>query len=126
MATSTATAHPQAPTPRVRRRLARRRTVRFLLGFVAAVLVVDAIVGEKGLVETMRARREHARLAAALEALRAENARLREEARRLREDPSAIEELARRELGLIRPGELLLIVQDVESSAPGPEPSPAR
>ena len=45
--------------------------------------------------------------------LRTENARLREEARRLREDPAAIEEIARRELGLIKPGEKLFIVRDV-------------
>jgi cell division protein FtsB len=45
---------------------------------------------------------------------RLENARLREEARRLREEPEAIEEIARRELGLIKPGETLFIIKDVE------------
>ena len=39
---------------------------------------------------------------------------LREEARLLREDPATIEEIARRELGLIRPGEKLFILKDVE------------
>ena len=34
---------------------------------------------------------------------------MRNEARRLREDPTAIEELARRELGLIKPGEKVFI-----------------
>ena len=45
---------------------------------------------------------------------KAENARLREEVRRLTEDPAAIEEVARRELGLIRPGEKLFIIKDVK------------
>jgi cell division protein FtsB len=45
--------------------------------------------------------------------VRAENARLREEAQRLQEDASAIEDLARRELGLIKPGEKLFILKDV-------------
>ena len=36
-----------------------------------------------------------------------------EMARRLREDPAAIEEQARRELGLIKPGEVLFIVNDI-------------
>ena len=49
---------------------------------------------------------------------RAENARLRETARRLREDPSAIEEIARRELGLIKPGERVFIVKDVPRAMP--------
>jgi len=35
-------------------------------------------------------------------------------ARRLREDPSGIEDQARRELGLIKPGEVLFIVKDVD------------
>jgi cell division protein FtsB len=45
-----------------------------------------------------------------ISALRVENARLRENARRLREDPSAIEALARRELGLMRRGEILFVI----------------
>ena len=44
---------------------------------------------------------------------RAENAHLADLARRLREDPDAIEEIARRELGLIKPGEKVFIVKDV-------------
>ncbi len=45
--------------------------------------------------------------------LEADNARLREEARRLREDPSAVERIARRELGMARPGEVLVVVKTV-------------
>ena len=40
------------------------------------------------------------------------------QARRLREDPPAIEEIARRELGLIRPGERVFIVKDVPPAKP--------
>ncbi len=60
-----------------------------------------------------QARKEYDDLAASVVRARAENARLREEARRLREDPKAIEEIARRELGLIRPGEKVFIIKDV-------------
>ena len=45
--------------------------------------------------------------------IRGENARLRQEVRRLREDPDAIEEIARRDLHLIRPGEKVFIIRDV-------------
>ena len=89
-----------------------RKTLHLLLIFVTLVLVLDALVGEKGLLETMRARRQHRELTASIDRLRAENAHLREEARRLLEDPSAIESLAREELGLIRPGEMLFIVKE--------------
>lgn len=81
--------------------------------FVVCLLVVEALVGDQGLVATMRARRQYGQLSADLARLQAENARLREEARRLRDDPAAIEEIARRELGLISPGEKLFIIKDV-------------
>lgn len=110
-----------APTPRPpaapqRATLAShgRRLVRPILIFVTLVIVVDAIAGEKGLLALLEARREYAVLERSLERARAENAELRETARRLREDPAAIEEAARRELGLIKPGEVLFIVKDVE------------
>ena len=76
----------------------------------AVVLVGNALVGERGLIAMIRAAEESASLAQAIEVLRAENNGLREDVRRLREEPRAIEELARGQLGLIHPGEKLLIV----------------
>jgi cell division protein FtsB len=90
-----------------------KRLAQLLVVFVALAFVADGLVGERGLIAMMRARQEHDRLAGSIARVRAENARLREEARRLREDPSAIEEVARRELGLIRPGEKVFIIKDV-------------
>ena len=92
-----------------------RRIVRFLLLFVAVAIVVDALVGDRGLIAMRAARRQHDELAATIARQRAENARLREEVRRLKEDPAAIEEIARRDLGLIRPGEKVFIVKDLTS-----------
>jgi cell division protein FtsB len=86
--------------------------------FVALAFVADGLVGERGLLAMLRARQKHDELAATIARVRADNARLREEARRLREDPSAIEEIARRELGLIRPGEKVFIVKDVTPRTP--------
>ena len=77
------------------------------------MLVIDALVGDKGLLAMLRARQTYRSLEQSLADVRTENAGLREEARRLREDSSAIEELARQELGLIKPGEKLFIVKDV-------------
>jgi len=97
-----------------------RRILAGLSFFVVCVLVVDALVGDQGLVATMRARRQYDELTADLTRLRSENASLREEARRLREDPAAIEEIARRELGLMSPGEKLFIIRDIPPPA-GPK-----
>jgi cell division protein FtsB len=90
-----------------------RRLVQVLLLFVASVIVVDGLVGDRGLLAMLRARKENDAMVAAIARQRTENARLREVVRRLKEDPTAIEEIARRELGLIKPGERLFIVKDV-------------
>jgi cell division protein FtsB len=92
----------------------RRRALHLLLVFVTLVLVIDALIGEKGLVESMRARRKYQEVAASLDALRRENAKLREDMRRLNEDPATIEAVAREELGLIRPGEVVFILKDAK------------
>jgi cell division protein FtsB len=115
---------PTSPTPLRRRKpvpaapslLApwRTRLLNYALGFVTIVLVVDALVGDKGLLDTMRARRQYEIVSADLARKRQENARLRDDIRRLTTDPSAIESLAREELGLMRDGEVLFIVRDVK------------
>ena len=94
-----------------------RRSLNSLLLFVTVVLVVDALVGDKGFLETLRARRQARALAQSLQDKRQENARLRDYTARLRSDPRAVEEIARRELGLIRPGEVLFIVKDSKPTA---------
>jgi cell division protein FtsB len=95
-----------------------RRLVYGLLFLVASAIVVDGLVGDRGLLAMLRARHEYDTLAGTIGKQRSENARLREEARRLKEDPAAIEEVARRELGLIKPGERVFIVKDVPPAKP--------
>ena len=95
-----------------------RRLVYGLLFLVGSAIVVDGLVGDRGLLAMLRARHEYDTLAATIGNQRSENARLREEARRLKEDPAAIEEVARRELGLIKPGERVFIVKDVPPAKP--------
>jgi cell division protein FtsB len=99
--------------PTARRPARTRRIIQALLVCVAIVVLVDALVGERGLVALLRARQAHDQLAAAIARQRAENARLRDEARQLRDDPATIEEIARRELGLLQPGEKVFIIKDV-------------
>ena len=104
---------------RPRRR--RGRIVRNLVLIVGCVLIVDALVGDRGFLSLLKARDEYRALDQALARRRSDNARLREDARRLREDPDAIEALARREHGLIRPGEKLFIVKDIDPAIDTPK-----
>ena len=87
--------------------------MQYVLVFIGCVIAIDALVGDKGLLAMIQARQEYRSLEQSLAIARAENERLREDARRLREDPDAIEDIARRELGMIKPGERLFIVKDI-------------
>ena len=87
--------------------------LQYSLVFISALLLVVALVGEKGLLELVRVRQQHRALETALAQARTHNMRLRNEVKRLNNDPSSIEEIARRELGLIKPGEKLFIVKDI-------------
>ena len=91
-----------------------RKPLQMLLVFATVVLLIDALVGERGLVERLKAGRLYLEAQGELEKIRQENARLLEETRRLKEDSSAIESLARKDLGLLRPGEVLFIIKDIK------------
>lgn len=91
-----------------------RRVLRAALWAGAALLLVESLFGERGFTAMIEARRQHQALQSSLDRLRAENVRLRDDARRLREDPEAIEEAARRDLGLISPGEKIFIIKDAK------------
>jgi cell division protein FtsB len=98
--------------PVVRRRAPRRYWSRLLL-FAASVVLVNGLFGERGLMDSVRARRTSALAARQLDLLKRENAALRAKASRLRSDPGTIEALARGELGLSRAGEILVTIKDI-------------
>jgi cell division protein FtsB len=81
------------------------------------VLAVNALIGERGLSETLRARREFNATVAELSRLQYENAALADVIRRLRHDAPTIEGVARAELGLIKPGEVLVVVRPPSSAS---------
>lgn len=96
----------------------RRRLLTYVVVISSAVLMVNALVGETGYLAKLRAHRDTAALKAELDALHAENLRLADLANRLKHDPNAIEEAARRDLNLMKPGEVMVIVHDPSSPAP--------
>jgi cell division protein FtsB len=88
-----------------------RGWVRRAMLFAAVTLFANALFGEQGLADGIRARRQMRATASNLATLRAENAKLLERARQLRVDPRAIEDAAREDLGLVRPGEILVVLK---------------
>ncbi len=73
-----------------------------LLGLAAA-----SVVGNRGLVRLYQMHQTKAALIKEIEQLAAINAALNVEVRALRTDPSRVEAIAREELGLVKPGEIV-------------------
>jgi len=94
--------------------------VRRGLIFAICVLALNALIGERGLAETLRVRAQVRAITLEVNRLRHENDRLAEYADRLARDPRTIEDIARRELGLMRRGEILVVLKD---AAPGGAPA---
>ena len=87
--------------------------LRRALIFATVVVLVNALVGQGGLAESLRASREYADAQARLSALQRENVALSEQMRRLSNDPRTIESVAREDLGLIRRGELMFVLKPI-------------
>jgi len=115
-----ATSPAQDRRPRVRHRLRtpqearawRRRITGYVLFAAAFVLMVNALVGENGYLATLQARGERARLLDQVSRMRTKNQQLREEIHQIRTNPKALEEAARRELNMMKPGETVIILKD--------------
>jgi cell division protein FtsB len=92
----------------------------YVLFAAAFVLMVNALVGENGYLATLQARSEKARLIDQVSRMRIKNQQMREDIHELRTNPKALEEAARRELNMMKPGETVIILKD----APPPKTAP--
>ena len=97
--------------PRIRPRRTDRRWLQVVLVLIAVIVLADALVGEQSMSSGRRARQAYNSADSDLVALREQNLHLRDQIRRLREDPETIEFVARKDLGLARRGEILVVVK---------------
>lgn len=74
-----------------------------LLGCVLYI----SVFGNKGLLHKIGLEQQHVELEAANERIRAENQKIKEEIDLLINQPAYIEDIARRELGLVKTGEII-------------------
>src|SRR2546421_12970883 len=79
-----------------------------VLGLLVVVLVVHGIFGAHGYLAMRRTQQEIKKVNADLDQLNKENSQLEQEVRGLKTDPHKIEKIARDELGLARPGEVII------------------
>ena len=88
-------------------RMAGGRMLSAVLLLAIATVTASALVGEHGVPHLIGLRAERQELGRTAFALLEENTRLHEELARLKDDNLYLEELARRQLGLVRPGEIV-------------------
>lgn len=96
----------------------------YLLGVLIVLIALDTMVGERGALHLWRLRGEKNRLDEQNFRLQKENAALRERISRLRNDDAFLEKLAREELNLVRPGEVVYRFSSREKRSSAPEMSP--
>ncbi|HUT53196.1 MAG TPA: septum formation initiator family protein [bacterium] len=90
------------------------------VGVLVLIILAFTVFGDRGLLNLVRYQQERQELLSRAQKLREENRELRAEIERLQNDPAHIERLAREELGMVKPGELVIqFSEDPGKEAPG-------
>lgn len=95
---------------------------------ICAVLIMNEIFGDHGLLALRRQRREYESLQKQIYELQQQNLQLQKEINALKSDPKAIERQAREQLHLAHPGETIYMLPEkdpnADSSAAAQSPPP--
>ena len=94
-----------------------RRNARQILALALFALLVHDIFGAHGFIAMRRTQKEIEEIREQIGKINTENKSLTDQVNSLKTDPKAIERIAREEMGLARPGELIYKIPD--SSRPG-------
>jgi len=87
----------------------RRKAIRAALTLVLGVALFHLVLGDMGIIESWKKRRAITRLRAEVAETTAEIDALKADILALRKDPFRIETIAREQLNLTRPGEILFL-----------------
>lgn len=98
----------------------RRRWPFLVIGGMVLVAVLFSFFGEVGIMSTLNLIAKEKQLVAENARLREENEQLRKEMEKLRSNPSYIEEIARRELGLMGQKEIVIPLDRKKDAASPP------
>ena len=94
-----------------------RRNIRQILGLALLALFLHDVFGTHGFLAMVQTQKEIQQIREQIGKIDAENKSLSNEVNALRTDPKAIERIAREDMGLARPGELIYKLPD--SAPPG-------
>lgn len=85
----------------------RKKSLFFLILGIFLLFGFFTFFGDKGILHLLRLKKELARLKEINAKVEEENRKLKEEVRRLQHEKQYIEEIARKELGLVKEGEII-------------------
>lgn len=85
------------------------RRKRFLLSVLSFFLILGLLTffGDKGVLHLLRLKKELVRIKEVNRKIEEENRKLKEEVRQLQHEKRYIEEIARKELGMVKEGEMI-------------------
>jgi len=113
-------AHPRESPWRARL----RRAAPYAGGALIVLVLLHTVFGPYGYLSMRRTERQIEQLRLEIGRLDQENSQLSGEIRALQSDPSAIEKVAREDMGLARPGELIFRLPDDSLPATPPPANP--
>jgi cell division protein FtsB len=83
-----------------------------VFGLLTVAVLLLAVFNDKGLIEVHDRARKLSSIESEVDKLDSHNKQLTTEIQALRSDPNAIEKLAREELKLVKPGEVVLVTPE--------------
>ena len=83
-----------------------------VFGILTVAMLVLAMFNDKGALQVHAQSKKLTQVQAGISRIERENQQLNEEIQALRTDPKAIEKLAREELKLVKPGEVVLVTPE--------------
>jgi cell division protein FtsB len=100
-----------------------RRNLRTILGLAILALTIHDIFGPHGFLAMRRTQLEINQFSAEMQKLGKENQELADQVMSLKTDPRIIEQIAREDMGLAKPGELIFKLPAGQDDAGKPAPN---
>jgi cell division protein FtsB len=114
----------EAPAARPETRHVRTTSFVVVSLLISALFFAIFLVSDRGLLQLSKQRRQITKVREEIAQLEADNKRLEAEVAALRTDPRALEKIAREELNLVKPGEVVLLLPDGWERRVKPRASP--
>ena len=100
-----------------------QRNAIYILLLVCIALVVHEIFGQRGFLAMRQQQQEVEALQQQMQRLQQENLELEKQINALRSDPKAIERVAREQMRMARPGEIIYTLPEKDTKSPPPAAS---